>query len=202
MSNLLAAQSYATTWKPAEEKYGLPPGLGAGLIDHETGGTWNPRAIRQEVKIGDASRGLTQILLRTARSMGFTSDDPDDLFDPSTNIDLGFKYLAHLYGIVGAWDAALSAYNGGNRPSSGFGARLTAPRDVVLARDQVTGEPVSVRHAAVGEFANQPYVDDVIKRARDFGFSDTNLAGIGVGPLAWMVGLGLAGAVVYKLVTR
>jgi hypothetical protein len=199
MANQLAAARYAYLWQPAEDKYAIPRGLGAGLIDHETGGTWNPKAVRNEPQIDDASRGLTQLLLRTARSMGFTGA-ADELFDAATNIDLGFKYLAHVYGIAGNWPAALSAYNGGYRPALGFGAVLAAPRIVILAHDSSTGEVSQTRTAAAGEFANQPYVDDTLKRAAAFGAAGLTTAGLS--SWGWLLLAGVGAAVAWGLLHK
>lgn len=179
MPNLDGYQQYADLVDAAEDRYAIPRGLGAGLIDHETtvrgtsSGSWDAHAIRQEPQIGDASRGLTQILLRTARGLGYTGTAAG-LFDPGTNIDLGFKYLASMFRSTGSWPAALSAYNGGLRPTLGFGAILTAPRQVVIAHDPVTGQVSQTRTAQPGEFANQPYVDDVLERAAGFGYDPSS----------------------------
>lgn len=170
MPNLSAAARYGALVTAAATAAGVPPGLLSGLVDHETGGTWDPRSIRQEPQISDASRGLTQILLRTAQGMGYTGT-ADGLFDPATNLRYGALYLAQQYRRAGSWPAALSAYNGGYRPAAGFGAPLTAPRRVVLAYSQTQkGVPLRWYDAAAGAFANQPYVDDVLSRAAAFGW--------------------------------
>lgn len=185
MANVTAGQRYAALWQAAEDAQGIPRGLLAGLIDHETGGTWNPRAIRQEPAIGDASRGLTQILYRTAAGIGFDGG-AEDLFDPAINIALGARYLAQQHNRAGTWEGALSAYNGGWRPDTGFGRPVTRPTTVVLARSQTTGAVTQTRTAMPGEYANQPYVDSVLERARAFGY-----AGNRVAPL--QAGLGIIG---------
>lgn len=62
---------------------------------------------------GDESRGLMQLLVRTARALGFTGD-PIGLYNAATNIDLGTRLLAdNLRRSGGNLDAAISAYNGG-----------------------------------------------------------------------------------------
>jgi soluble lytic murein transglycosylase-like protein len=61
--------------------------------------------------------GLTQLLPATARSMAplleIPLTDSAQLFDPGTNIRLGFGYLASLQETYGTLDAALAVYNGG-----------------------------------------------------------------------------------------
>jgi soluble lytic murein transglycosylase-like protein len=88
---------------------------------------------------GDASFGLMQILVRTARLLGLTGVK-ENLYDPATNINLGTKYLGNLitkYSKLGKpLDNALSEYNGGG--GSSFG-----------------GAP------AFGPFKNQAYVNNV-----------------------------------------
>lgn len=110
---------------------------------------FNPNAYRAEPQIGDASYGLMQLLYETAKSLGYTGST-GGLFDPTTNIRLGTRYLADLtkqasargYGV----DSAISAYNAGFstvRPGDG---------------KRVTNEPGS-------PFINQSYVDKVIRFA-------------------------------------
>lgn len=104
---------------------------------------------------GDRSIGLMQLLVRTARTLGYKGPVGDratltGLYDPSTNISLGVELLrddvaeARRRGL--GLDAAVSAYNGGWRPSLGYGAKL-----------------------ASGKFANQGYVNVVAERFAYFG---------------------------------
>ena len=181
MANITAARPYAAVVRQEAERNGLAPALLAALIDHETGGTWNPRAIRVETAINDASRGLTQILFRTAQGAGYTGDAAG-LFDPATNVFYGAKYLAGQIKRAGSLQGGLSAYNGGYNPSAGFGAVLTRPRvGIVLARDP-QGKVSLTRDAPAGEFANQPYVDSIMTRARAFAASQEWNAAVGTSP--------------------
>jgi soluble lytic murein transglycosylase-like protein len=168
----------------AATAYGLPRALFKGLVTVESG--WNPNAVRQEVAIGDASRGLTQVLLATARGEGFTGTVAD-LFDPATNLGIGASYLARQYRRTGAWDAALAAYNGG----PGAGVPVTVPTVVILARDQQTGVPIRTFTAQPGQYRTQPYVDSVNVAARGYGGI---VAGAG-GALGIILALGIAGAI-------
>lgn len=124
---------------------------------------FRPKAFRNEPKVNDASRGLMQILYKTAKSVGFTGE-PGDLLTPSINIDYGVKFLSSL---VRSKNndvlAAVSAYNNGN----GKRAKVVTP--VCLARDQVTGKCVRTHIAKPGEFFNQPYVDKVLALVPYFG---------------------------------
>lgn len=79
----------------------------------ETESAWNPNAFRAEPQINDASRGLMQLLMRTARGLGFAGSE-NDLFDPDTNIDLGTKLLGDLRRKYGDdFRRIYSAYNSG-----------------------------------------------------------------------------------------
>jgi soluble lytic murein transglycosylase-like protein len=184
-----AAAQYADIVTAASQATGVPVGLANGLIQVES--AWDPNALRSEPQIGDASRGLTQILYRTAVGLGFLGS-AEDLFDPYLNIPLGLKELAAEYARAGTWAGALSAYNGGWNPSKGFGAVLTAPRVVVLAHDPVTGAASVTRTAQAGEYANQPYVDRVLAAAAEYGWTEG--AGVQTSAIGGLVGLGLAGA--------
>lgn len=123
--------------------HGVPPELVLGIIQAES--NFDPNAYRAEPQIGDASRGLMQLLLMTARGLGF-SGDPSLLFDAATNVKLGTKLISmNLAARSGNVGKALSMYNGGYRPSLGF------------------GEPLSD-----GRFKNQTYVDRVLGYRDEF----------------------------------
>jgi soluble lytic murein transglycosylase-like protein len=145
---------------------GVPAAIIRAVIAVESGG--NPLAERKEPG-GESSRGLMQLLLGTARSLGYTGP-PEGLFDPAVNVRLGTAYLWQLYQRAGDWPGAISAYNGGWRPSLGFGRRLGRPMVVCLARD-AEGRCIRSRRAAAGEFANQPYVDRVLAALKRQGAS-------------------------------
>lgn len=96
----------------AAARYGIPFQWIKAVIGTES--NFNPDAYRAEPQINDASYGLMQILSRTARGLGF-SGDPDDLFDPAINIELGSKLLAQLRRSYGEdFRRIYSAYNSGN----------------------------------------------------------------------------------------
>lgn len=172
---------------------GVPPAILKAVVEHES--AWNPDAIRNEPQIQDASRGLGQLLYRTAKSIGFTGQ-PDDLFDPATNLAFTAKYLAFQYQRTGSWPSAVSAYNGGYAPAKGFGAPVTTPTTVILAHDPITGAVTQTRTAQPGEYGNQPYVDDVMARVDTYGGIGPSLGGFGVVGALLIVGL-VAGALLH-----
>lgn len=95
----------------AGRKYMVPVSLIKAVIAQES--AFKPEAYRAEPQINDASRGLMQVLERTARALGF-DQHTDLLFSPEISIDLGTKLLAqNLRQANGNWDVAISAYNAG-----------------------------------------------------------------------------------------
>lgn len=141
-------------------RQGVPYALIKAVIAQES--NFTARAIRGEPQLADASRGLMQLLYSTAKALGYTGT-PDGLFDPSVNIAFGTKLLkGNLARVAGDEAAAVSMYNGGYRPSLGFGARVTKPTTVCLARDQQTGVCIRKFTAQPGQFGNQPHVDKVM----------------------------------------
>ena len=136
--------TYAALIEEYADDVGVPHALAYALIAYESG--FNPNAVKNEPtyqcaatgQVGDNSYGLMQVLYCTAYGMGFRGA-PTDLFDVVTNLGFGMQLLGGLIDSHnGDTDAALSAYNGGDRPALGYGARL-----------------------ADGTFANQSYVDAI-----------------------------------------
>lgn len=136
----------------------VPESLVKAVIAHESG--FNPLAIRKEAPRptlpptpdypngGDESRGLMQLLVRTARALGYAGP-PDGLYKPDVNIVLGVRLLAeNLARAQGKVDVALSAYNGGWSSARANDARRVGGPD--------------------SPFVNQDYVDRVLSYADYF----------------------------------
>lgn len=84
-----------------------------GLIARES--AWNPGAFRHEPAINDASYGLMQVLLSTARqALQNPNLTPSDLFIPDINIAAGATYLKGQLTRYGDVRRAVSAYNCGS----------------------------------------------------------------------------------------
>ena len=75
------------------EKYGVPTALIKATIKQES--NWNVSASRFEAHKTDASWGLMQILLATAKeTLGNNELSITQLLNPSINIETGTKFLA------------------------------------------------------------------------------------------------------------
>lgn len=119
-------------------KYNVPVALVKAVMAKES--SFNPKAYKAEPQIDDASRGLMQVLFRTAKNLGFKGASPDMLFDPGINIEFGTALLAdNLKRTGGKVDAAVAAYNAG--------WSKVRPNDAPRKPDNT--------------YVNQSYVDDV-----------------------------------------
>lgn len=135
-------------------KYGTQFNVPAWVIKTTIGkeSSFNPAAYRAEPTINDASRGLMQVLEKTARALGLKGDVGNDttktggLYEPTLNIQLGTKLLGQLrdrYPGEG-WDAIYSAYQHGS-----------------IARDAATGllsnERIVNQWRTIADYFNPPW---------------------------------------------
>lgn len=164
---------WTSTIKEQAAINGVPYTLVQAVIGQES--QFKPAAYRGELKLADGSAGLMQILYATARDMGYTGPfgDPaklSGLFDPTTNIIYGTRYLGKQYARAQqSSQGAVSAYNGGWRPTLGFGLPATKPVTICLAWDQkIKGKCLKSRDVKVGEYGNQPHVDAVMANLEYF----------------------------------
>lgn len=101
----------------AANRWRVPPGLLKACAWAES--EFKPGAVRKEPHLGDESRGLMQLLTATAKDLG--EDNPEALWNPGRNLDLGAKYLRRLYecfweipeATTERWRFAVAAYNAG-----------------------------------------------------------------------------------------
>ena len=103
--------NYAGLAEGFGERAHVEPALVLAVIHMESGG--DPDAFRVEPAVVDASFGLMQLLLGTARGLGF-AQAPKYLFDPPVNVELGTRLLALNTTQHGSPWLALIAYNGGD----------------------------------------------------------------------------------------
>lgn len=95
------------------KRYDLDPQVIYATIMTESEG--NPYAFRYEPQIKDASLCMGQILISTAKSLGFNGD-PKDMYKPEVCIDLIGKYHRNMldtYGELSPMQLAV-AYNAGS----------------------------------------------------------------------------------------
>ena len=130
----------------AGQAWDVEPALIKAVIGAES--QFVPSAYRAEPQIGDASYGLMQLLYGTAKLLGYTGAT-SGLYDPTTNIRLGTRFLADLIKTADkrgySVDSAISAYN------AGFSAER--PGDGKRTTD------------GSSPFVNQAYVDRVVSYA-------------------------------------
>lgn len=163
----------------AGEAWDVEPSLIKAIIAAES--EFKSTAYKAEPQIGDASYGLMQLLYGTAKLLGF-SGIANGLYDPTTNIRLGTRYLADLiktatdrgYGV----DSAISAYNAGfsaARPGDG---------------KRTTNDPGS-------PFVNQSYVDKVVRYANAY----SNGAAQQLDPVTVFASLPVGDVTLWSLIT-
>lgn len=105
--------AYEPEIRSAAKQYGIPISLIKAIIKVES--NWDPKAYRAEPQIDDASYGLMQILLNTARMTSSNSSlTGRELYSPNLNIGIGTKYLrGQLDRYAGNKNDAIAAYNAG-----------------------------------------------------------------------------------------
>ena len=94
--------------------------------------------------------GLFQLMPATARSLGLSTDDPDQRLDPDASARAAARYLHRLHTRFGSWPVALAAYNCGQgrvagalkrartRTYAGIAARLPLETQMYVPRVQET----------------------------------------------------------------
>ncbi len=90
-------------------------------------------SFRANAKSPAAARGLLQLVFDTAikynKKAGFPNLQPDDLYDPATNIAIGTLYISDLKDEFGGlYEAIATSYNGGEDNAARWLNR-TAPKD-------------------------------------------------------------------------
>ena len=104
-----------------------------------------PNTYRAEPQIGDASRGLMQLLYSSAKDRGYQGA-ADGLFEPATNIALGmahlkwsFNYLQNAKGRPPSVQEWISSYNAGVGYVARGGVRLAYFNRWIAARNKWAG---------------------------------------------------------------
>ena len=186
----------------ASEQYGVNQALIKAIISIES--AWNPLAVRFEPHINDASWGLMQVLLKTAKWMlNDTNLTSAGLLVPSTNIKAGVRYLAWQLNRYGDVEKAIAAYNAGTAKRRTDGTWINQSYvnkvwgkyqeylgyDIVAqAQLQINQTPIAI--VDVGpvpqEIEEQSNVPDFENRdSYSIGWGHIGLVGILVGYLVW-----------------
>lgn len=112
------------------DRYNVPVALILAHAKQES--AFDPNAYRAEPAIGDASYGLMQVLLRTAKQ--FIPDIiADQLYDPETNMNVGVAYIAqNLNKYGGNIQDAIAAYNAGTAKKNADGKYVSSSGNTVV----------------------------------------------------------------------
>ena len=95
------------------QKYGIESAWIKAHIKVES--NWDVNASRFEAHKNDASWGLMQVLLQTARDvLGDQNLTTTQLINPRNNIEAGTKFLSQLWSRFGNMRDAIAAYNAGS----------------------------------------------------------------------------------------
>ena len=95
------------------QKYGIEKAWIKAHIKVES--NWDVNASRFEAHKGDASWGLMQLLLTTAKDvLGNQNLTTTQLINPRNNIEAGTKFLSQLWSRFGNMRDAIAAYNAGS----------------------------------------------------------------------------------------
>lgn len=158
-------------------RYGVEPALIKAHIKAES--NWDVNASRYEVGHSDASWGLMQVMLETARGvLGDSSLTTTQLIQPRVNIEAGTKFIAQNLNRFGNMRDAIAAYNAGS-------PRLTT----------------------AGKYVNQVYVDRVTKNYERYKTLGTTAGNVAINieeavtseeaiPIYMLLGIGAVGLVV------
>lgn len=164
------SNSFEAILSRAARTQGIPERLLLAICLTESGegtGRLNPQAFSPDDGApGNHSFGACQVLLSTAKGMGFLDRDEKcqnyrtrrkaeytacGLFGPTTNAHFAATYLRkQLTRYHGNWTAAIASYNAGS-------ARMCPPR-----RNLKNWKGDVVTKCRLGEYANQGYVDRVL----------------------------------------
>ncbi|MEQ8395356.1 lytic transglycosylase domain-containing protein [Thalassobaculum sp.] len=133
----------------------VPPSLALAVAEAESDFVANAES-------SAGARGVMQIMPATGR--GEFGVQPDELWEPRLNVQIGIAFLDQLIARYGErWDLALSHYNGGSRVGSGEAARvIPATRayvDKVLRLERRNARDDAVRRMiAAAEGGGRPRV--------------------------------------------
>jgi hypothetical protein len=104
-------EQYRGIIESAAVEHGVPSALVAGVVIRES---MLSKSLHPDAVSPAGARGLMQIMPAYASGMAGRHVDPDELFDPATNVWIGTRFLSQLLDKYdGNVIAVLSAYNSG-----------------------------------------------------------------------------------------
>lgn len=176
----LRTEAFRPIFKKHAEARVLDPRLLEAVAMTESSG--DPMALREEPQIDDRSRGLMQILERTATGLGFPEiEDFDRLFDPDVSVLYGAKLIVH----------DLDAFNKSTKPRTDgaytlLGTPFPFPVRVALARYNGGGRGNPDKD---GVLRNESYVqkverwfEKVVEDRGGYSFDDVTSGGSTTAP--------------------
>lgn len=115
-------------------KKGVDPRFVMAIMKQES-------TFRPDVKSPSAARGLLQLVVDTAAKYqaqaGYNDLQPDDLYNPRTNIAIGVEYIADLKGqFNGLYEAIAASYNGGEDNAARWLAR-SEPKEAGIFASEI-----------------------------------------------------------------
>jgi len=95
-------------------RYNVPISLLYNLVEKES--SWNPKAVSSINPNGSYDRGLMQINTYSQKTLVakyYSGCTPFDPYKYQDSLEVGIRYLNHLYSVYNSWEMALWAYNAG-----------------------------------------------------------------------------------------
>lgn len=150
--------------------YNVPEALILAHMKQES--NFDPDAVRDEPAINDASIGLMQVLLNTAKSIDSTATYAK-LFEPQYNISIGTRYIKYQLERYDNIKDSIAAYNAGTAYTTDDGTYVSK-----------SGNDV------------QYYVDKVYANYQNYinwlnGYGENSILKVSIIPLVILIGIGI-----------
>ena len=128
-------------------------------------------SFRPGVKSPSAARGLLQLVIDTAmkynKKAGYAALQPDDLYDPKTNITIGCEYIADLLReFNGLHEAVAASYNGGEDNAARWLNRSKPKEPAIFAAEVGFAETKSYVFKVMNNYRayRELYTEDLVRK--------------------------------------
>ena len=128
-------------------------------------------SFRANAKSPSAARGLLQLVYDTAlkynKKAGYPNLQPDDLYNPTTNIALGSLYVAELKDqFDGVYEAIAASYNGGEDNAARWMERSKPKEPAIFAAEVGFAETKNYVFKVMNNYRvyRELYTEDLIKK--------------------------------------